>query len=181
MKRFRYFSGLATPRTLLRTVFVVALVGVVLTAGRAHAGYSEGVQAYEAARFQDAIREFRSLVVRGHAGAEFMMGVMYFQGQGLVRNQSIAAIWFYKAALKGHAGAQLAFGSMHVRGIGVYQNLSKAYKWLTLAAESGVTELAQKAGDLRKDTALLMTQKEIDEAVADARGFTPIKAGIVRE
>jgi len=164
-----------------RVICTLVLLTVALIGLEARAGYTEGMQAYEATRFEDAMQEFRRLAARGHAGAEFMLGVMYFQGQGLNRDQSIAGVWFYKSALKGHAGAQLALGSIHIRGIGVYQDLSEAYKWLTLAAERGVGDISQKALALRKDAALLMTPDEIAEAVSAAKDFNPIQAGLVRD
>jgi len=164
-----------------RIICALVLLTVALIGQEARAGYSEGMQAYEETRFEYAMQEFRRLAARGHAGAEFMLGVMYFQGQGPSRDQSIAAVWFYKSALKGHAGAQLALGSIHIRGIGVYQDLSKAYKWLTIAAESGIGDISQQASTLRKDAALLMTKDEIDEAVSAAKDFKPIQAGLVRD
>jgi hypothetical protein len=142
------------------------------------AGYIEGVTAYETGRFDTALREFNPLLERGHAGAEFMTGVMYFQGRGVPQNRKIAAIWFYKAAIKGHAGAQLAFGSIHIRGIGVYQDLVQAYKWLTLAADSKLQSLKQRATSLLGDAEKLMTADEVANAKSAARNFSPTAAGL---
>jgi TPR repeat protein len=145
------------------------------------AGYPEGVLAFEGARYNKALTEFRPLAARGHAGAEFMLGVMNFQGKGVAQNKLIAAVWFHKAAQKGHAGAQLAFGSVFIRGIGVYQDISKAYMWLTLAVESNVQGLSQQATNLRDDAKKLMTPSEINAAQQAARKFKVSPAGLVRE
>jgi TPR repeat protein len=167
LTRFRY-GALAALATL---VFWAA-------PSLAQAGYSQGVSAYESGRFEAAMSEFRPLVEQGHAGAEFMTGVMYFQGRGVTQNRNIAAIWFHKAAIKGHAGAQLAFGSVHIRGIGVYQDLIQAYKWLTLAADSKVPGLQQQATMLRGDAEKLMTPEEVGDATSAARRFAPTRAGL---
>jgi len=150
-----------------------------LTPAQAQTEYARGVAAYEGGKFVEAMAEFRPLVEQGHAGAEFMTGVMYFQGRGVVKNPKLAAIWFHKAAIKGHAGAQLAFGSVHIRGVGVYQDLIQAYKWLTLAADSKVPGLQQQAGMLRGDAERLMTPEEVGDATAAAHSFTPTHAGLV--
>jgi len=162
---------------VVQIALIAFAFGVLPTLSQA--GYSEGVEAYESGRFDTAISEFQTLVEKGHAGAEFMTGVMYFQGRGFVQNRKLAAIWFHKAALKGHAGAQLAFGSVHIRGVGVYQDLIQAYKWLTLAADSKVPGLQQQAAMLRGDAEKLMLPEEISDALSDAGSFSPIKAGLV--
>jgi len=167
----------------LRTTLAVLGGLAALTLGaaqpQAQVGYSQGVAAYENSRFDKALVEFRPLVEKGHAGAEFMVGVMYFQGRGVVKNPKIAAIWFHKAAIKGHAGAQLAFGSIHIRGVGVYQDLIQAYKWLTLAADSKVPGLQQQAVTLRGDAEKLMSPEEVGVAVAAAQNFSAVSAGLV--
>jgi TPR repeat protein len=164
-----------------RKVVQIALIALAFCAAPtlSLAGYSEGVEAYETGHFDRAISEFQTLVEKGHAGAEFMTGVMYFQGRGVVQNRKLAAIWFHKAANKGHAGAQLAFGSVHIRGVGVYQDLIQAYKWLTLAADSKVPGLQQQAAMLRGDAEKLMSPEEIGNALSAVRSFSPIKAGLV--
>ena len=163
-----------------KTALALLLALTVWTAPSvSHAGYSEGVEAYESGRFDVAKSEFQILTEKGHAGAEFMTGVMYFQGQGVIQNRKLAAIWFHKAAIKGHAAAQLAFGSVHIRGVGVYQDLIRAYKWLTLAADSKVPGLQQQASTLRGDAEKFMTPSEINNAKSAARSFSAIKAGLV--
>ena len=157
----------------------LACLFVGISSSVAQNGYTRGEKAYEVGRYNKALLEFQPLVEKGHAGAEFMTGVMYFQGVGVARDRKIAAIWFHKAAIKGHAGAQLAFGSIHIRGVGVFQDLVQAYKWLSLAADSKVPGLQQQAASLRGDAEKLMTPEEVSRAVASARGFTPTRAGLV--
>lgn len=164
----------------LGSALLLVLLAFLAVAPRpALAGYSEGVLAYEAARFDQALVEFKPLAARGHAGAEFMLGVMSFQGRGVPQNKLVAAIWFHKAAIKGHAGAQLAFGSIYIRGIGVYQDLHKAYMWLTLAAQSEIAGLTQQAINLRDDATKLMTPTEVSGALQAARRFTAVDDGLV--
>lgn len=155
---------------------LVLLLG--LAAGPARADYRSGALAYDAGRYDEALAEFMPLTETGNAAAEFMVGVMYFYGKGVRRDDSLAAIWFYKAARKGNANAQLAFGSLHIRGTGVRRDLITAYMWLTLAAESGVSGLRQQAVTLRDDASRLMTRRERERGRALADDFEPGRAGI---
>jgi hypothetical protein len=117
----------------------------------------------------------------GHSGAETMLGVMYFAGQGVDQNQSFAAIWFYKASRKGNPNAHLAFGSLHIRGLGVLQNLSKAYKWLILAAERGEGAVASEAQRLLDEIGALMSDEQRSRAIAEANAWRPIISPSVPE
>ena len=146
--------------------------------GIANAGYVEATSAFSKGQYAPAFDEFHKLAESGHQGAEFMLGVMYFQGEGIGRNKSLAAVWFHKSALKGHKGAQLAFGSIHIRGVGVNQDLYEAYRWLSLALASPSKDISSKADLLLRDTAQLMTPDEISSAKQSALGFAVIKSGL---
>jgi uncharacterized protein len=141
------------------------------------ADYDTGVAAFDRGDFAKALKELRPLTERGHAGAEFMLGAMYFYGKGVPGDPGTAAVWFAKAARQGNASAQLAFGSLHIRGIGVKQDLVKAHMWLSLAATSDLPGLAQQATLLREDAARLMTPEERETARRLAQGWRPVKAG----
>jgi hypothetical protein len=157
---------------------LVAALLLGLATAPARADYRAGALAYEAGRYEEALAEFMPLTAAGDPAAEFMVGVMYFYGKGVRRDDGLAAIWFYKAARKGNANAQLAFGSMHIRGAGVRRDLVTAYMWLTLAVESGVAGLRQQAAILRADAGRLMTRRERARARALADDFEPGRAGI---
>jgi uncharacterized protein len=144
----------------------------------ARAGFDDATAAFSVGKFDQALNEFRSLAEAGHSEAEFMLGVMYFQGRGVPQNRAIAAVWFHKSALKGHGGAQLALGSINIRGVGVYQNLHEAYKWLTLAAASASPDIKGKAVVLLQDAGRLMTPDEIDAAKSSVDNFEPFQSGL---
>lgn len=158
------------------------LLAAALTVGVAAqaADYDTGVAAFDRGDFATALSELRPLTERGHPGAEFMLGAMYFYGKGVPGDPGTAAVWFAKAARQGNASAQLAFGSLHIRGIGVKQDLVKAHMWLSLAATSNLPGLAQQATLLREDAARLMTAEERDAARRLVQGWRPVKAGFIR-
>jgi TPR repeat protein len=163
-----------------RLLAAALLVCAAALPGVAHATYEDGLTAYEQGHFEVAVREFRSLAQRGHAGAEFMLGVMHFNGFGVDRDLAVAAVYFRQAANQGDPGAQLAFGSLHVRGIGVFQDLVEAHKWLAICARSNSPDVVRQANTLMGVTAALMTTDEISRAVRGAERWRPVRAGLVR-
>ena len=162
-------------------ILAFAFLFLLLRPPQAHAGYAEGVLAYDRGRFSDALIEFQKLAERGHANSEFMLGAMYFYGKGVARDDAVAAIWFHKAALQGNATAQLAFGSLHIRGIGVRQDLVAAYKWLTIAAHQGIPGVQQQAIALRDEAARLMRPQEVEEALQQVTSWRSRSAGLTTE
>ena len=157
---------------------VLGLTLMLMATGVASAAdYEAGVAAYDRGDFPRALQEFKPLTERGHAGAEFMLGAMYFYGKGVPTEPGVAAVWFAKAARQGYASGQLAFGSLHIRGLGVKQDLVKANMWLTLAANSDIPGLAQQAVILRDEAARLMSPEERDLARQQAQDWRPIRAG----
>ena len=169
-----------------RPAFITLIIGlslwpVFLCSWPARADFANAVVAYDQGSFSPARSEFLGLARRGHAGAEFMLGAMYFYGKGVRRDDTIAAIWFHKAAIKGNPSGQLAFGSLHIRGLGVRQNLVKAYGWLTIAANHAIPGLQQQAVALRYEATRLMQPGEITDAQRWASSFEARTAGLTRE
>lgn len=87
---------------------------------------------------------------REHAGAQAMLGFVYFKGEGVEPDPETAYRWYRKAAMQGHVGAQANLGYLYGEGQGVERNLKKAYAWSTLAAEEG-SQQGQKNQRLYRD------------------------------
>ena len=156
--------------------FLVAALALV--GAPAWAGYEEGVMAYESGNYGLAYEEFSALSAGGHAGAEFMLGAMYFYGKGKPRDNALAATWFHKSARKGNVAAQLAYGSLHTRGWGVQRDLVEAYMWLTQVAEEDISSLHGQAVLLRDEAAHDMTAAEVDRARRKAQAWRPARSGL---
>ena len=154
------------------------LAMIAVFASPAWAGYDEGVTAYESGDYGAAYDEFSALSAGGHAGAEFMLGAMYFYGKGKLCDNLLAAAWFHKSARKGNVAAQLAYGSLYIRGWGVPRDLVEAYMWLTLVTEEDVPSLHRQAVLLRDDVAADMTASEIDRARRKVQRWKPARSGL---
>ena len=87
----------------------------------------------------------KELAERGDARAQFELGLMYSEGEGVLQDHHEAAKWYRLAAEQGFAPAQMSLGLMYIDGRGVSQNILEARKWLRLAADQGALLLDLEA------------------------------------
>jgi TPR repeat protein len=92
--------------------------------------------------YTKALGELKILAEKGDASAQFKIGLIYYNGQGTVRDYVGALDWFKKAALLGHPLAQYNAGYMYEKGEGTPQDFLEATKYYRQAAERG-NQLAQ--------------------------------------
>jgi uncharacterized protein len=83
---------------------------------------------------------------KGYADAQYYLGQMYYNGQGVPQDYKQAVHWFTKAAEKGYADAQYYLGVMYDNGPGVPQDYKKAANWYTKAAEQGHVDAQYNLG-----------------------------------
>jgi transcriptional regulator of NAD metabolism len=74
---------------------------------------------------------------KGDPIAQFELGMMYANGQGLAKDDTQAAAWFRKAADQGNPDAQYRLGLMYDIGQGVDKDGSQAVGWYRKAAVNG--------------------------------------------
>jgi len=93
------------------------------------------------------------LVKKAEAGdgkAQFDLGVCYFEGEGVVKDEQEAVKWYKKAAEQGFAVAQWTLGVCYSEGAGVAKDEKEAVKWFTKAAEQGNAEAKGALDAIRK-------------------------------
>ena len=95
------------------------------------------MDAYAAGDYATAYKEFKILAEQGDATAQFSLGMMYHNGEGVVQNYKEAMKWFRLAVEQGHTKAQHNLGWMYYIGEGVTQDYKEAMKWFRLSAEQG--------------------------------------------
>ena len=86
------------------------------------------------------IEELMKQAEEGDAGAQFSLGVMYYEGEGVPKDESRAFEWFQKAAAQGYSNAQFNLGWMYAKGEGVSKDATKAVEWYQKAAAQGQTD-----------------------------------------
>ena len=80
------------------------------------------------------VADYREAAESGDADAQYNLGWMYDNGEGVVEDDKEAVKWYQKAADQGDAQAQSNLGFMYEKGQGVGQNNVTAYAWLNIAA-----------------------------------------------
>lgn len=128
-------------------IAVALAIGLGLAVqGPAVAGFTEGANAYNAQRYDIALREIVPLAKAGNADAQHLLGLMYYMGRGVKRDYKQAFEWHRKAAMQGKADAQYVLGAMYYTGNTVPQDQQIAVQWFRRAAEQGHADAQQALG-----------------------------------
>ena len=133
-------SKLETVRNIgrIRTLLVTLSVGVCLATlmGCGNKPEKDASPAAEASPADD-IETMRKAAEAGDAVAQYKLGLMYHDGEGVPEDYAEAFKWFRKAAEQRYAKAQYSLGEMYYKGRGVTQDTAEAFKWTRKAAEQG--------------------------------------------
>jgi tetratricopeptide (TPR) repeat protein len=124
-------------RTLLLTSFLVC--------GPLLGDYQAGLDAYTAGDYTGALAAWREVAAQPaaavnpavYAETHYAVAMLYWQGQGVVRDYFEAKEWLLKAANLNHAGAQAKLGYLYTDGIAVAQDFDQAFEWFNKAARLG--------------------------------------------
>lgn len=131
-RRLRDFSRLAA----------LGLSLVCLTTP-AWADFKAGEKAYQRNDYGAALHEWQPLAKQGQAAAQYQLGLLYANGQGVPKDDAQARQWYEKAANQGHALAQVNLASLCDYGRGGSQDFRMAVRWYLRAANQG-NDLAQQ-------------------------------------
>ena len=99
--------------------------------------FQKGFAAYNAGDFATALQEWTPLAEAGDEFAQYNLGIMYNNGEGVLQDYKEAVKWYRLAAEQGYAKSQYNLGNMYRGGEGVPQDYKEAMKWYRLAAEQG--------------------------------------------
>ena len=81
-----------------------------------------------------ALKWYRKAANQGDARAQYNLGLVYTDGQGVAQDYAEAANWYRLAAGQGHFIAQYNLGLMYADGKGVAHDFVQAHMLLNLAA-----------------------------------------------
>lgn len=117
--------------------------------------------------YTTAFRLLYPLAEKGHVGAQSIIAMLYFNGQGVEKNIPASFVWYLQAAKHGNVRSQSAVGEMYWYGWGTPQNTFESYKWLCVAASRlspAENDLRDPLYKLRDQIALKLAPGEIDVA-----------------
>ena len=143
---------------------------VTLAFGSVGVGWSgdfqKGVDAYEKGDYATALKEWTPLADKGHAKAQYNLGVAYANGEGVLQDYKTAVKWYILSAEQGNAEAQYNLGVMYALGQGVIEDKVYAHMWGNILNSNGhedgkkIMEYLLKKG---------MTQSQVEKATDLAR------------
>ncbi len=99
--------------------------------------FDDASSAYRNGDYATAYKAFKVLAEQGEPRAQFLLGFMCAEGEGVSQNYVQAAKWYRKAAEQGFAEAQYLLGDMYNKGQGVPKDSAEAVDWFRRAAEKG--------------------------------------------
>ena len=123
------------------------MLSIVCLAAPAWADFKAGENAYHRGDYATAMREWQPLAKQGHTVAQYNLGLLYANGQGVLKDDAQARQWYEKAAVQGHEAAQVNLGGLYDYGRGVPQDFKMAVKWYRRSANQG-NDLAQRSNGL---------------------------------
>jgi uncharacterized protein len=129
---------------VFRALFVVVLMILSVAAAMAADTLEDAVAAYRKANYATALRIYRSMADRGLAIAQFNVGLMYDNGQGVSKDEVQAMKWYRLAADQGRSDAQYQLGHLYYR----QDNYAEAAKWFHLAADQGRADAQSNLGSM---------------------------------
>jgi TPR repeat protein len=123
-----------------------------------------------------AAKWFRLAAERGDAVAQFNLGVMYGEGQGVPQDHAKSAKFYRLSAEQGNPQAQYNLGLLYAQAEGGAPDYVAAHMWFNLAAARfppGDSRSRNLAISSRDAVAQQMTPAQLAEAQARARQWKP--------
>ena len=97
---------------MLRAILIAPMMFAVAPA---YAGkFDDAYPAYERKDYSTAVRLWRELAEQGDANAQFNVGLMYGNGQGVIQDYAEAVKWYRLAAEQGRCLPAADFSRIHL-------------------------------------------------------------------
>ena len=100
----------------MKSHFTAIFLSVLLSLGTISAAWSadfqKGVAAAQSGDFATALREWTPLAKQGNADAQYFLGYMYDEGQGVPENDKTAVKWYTLAVAQGNSDADSALAAL---------------------------------------------------------------------
>lgn len=119
--------------------FVLVLLALFFSSmpAAAPANFEQGMNAMLEGNYAEAYCRWKPLAERGNADAQYNLGWLYANGNGMNVDPVKAVGWWNAAAEQGHADAEFALGLTYTTGEGIRKDLGKAVFWFLRAAKRG--------------------------------------------
>jgi TPR repeat protein len=115
---------------------ITLLICTLGTMSTVNADFNDGWVAYTSGDFKTASKQWRLLAEKGDAKSQTNLGILYFNGKGVLKDYKQAVRLFKMAGDQGEAEAQFILGKIYIEGDGVPRSLRNAKYWINLAFEN---------------------------------------------
>lgn len=149
--------------------------GIPYTWDKLEKGTDVAWQAYMNGQYAASVPLFAKLANLGHPVAEWLLGNVYFFGQGVPLDYVTSLSWFEKAAMQGCFAAYAPTAQMYEAGKGTMADPGKAYMWYNIAA--GHLPQGKERKDMidrREKVAAALTPAQIEAAQKRSLQFKPV-------
>lgn len=165
---------------MLKNKRLILMLLLVFAATPAWADFNEGVVAYMMGQYDKAYNTMRSLAeTADNAYAQYYLGMMYLNGQGVDQDYTKASEWFRKSAKHHVPQAQYKLGTLYFNGQGVPRDFERAYAWYRVAAvlnhQKSIEALPKARENLSKEE--LKSAEKLSLEYIDKYGPKKEKAG----
>jgi len=125
------------------------------------ADFNDGVVAYLMGQYKKAYSTMRSLAESSdHGYAQYYVGMMHLNGQGVEQDYDEAGRWFRKASEQSIPQAQYKLGMLYFEGQGLPQDYEFAYAWFRTGAVHSHSKSIQAISTAREK----LSEEELKEA-----------------
>lgn len=121
----------------LLVLFTVLIAFAAKGSGTLADPLDDGIAAYEAGAFEEAVGLWRPLAEGGDPIAQTYLAFAYSEGQGLAEDDAEAVRWYLLAADQGNLYAAFRLGLHYNLGEGVTEDGVEGVRWYRIAAERG--------------------------------------------
>jgi TPR repeat protein len=129
--------------------------------------YDDGLRAYEANRYEEAIAIWTTLAEQGNVQAQFNLGFIHEFGYGTGADYAAAFHWYLRAAENGHEQARRFVAWMYETGKGVARDVERAREWQRIAAVAAEPDaVAHDDFDAAAQALFEHLQAELERAAA---------------
>ncbi len=115
---------------------IMYLIGLSFTSSYA-ANMEDGIAAYDKGNYKTAYPFLLLEAEKGNARAQYYLGAMYHNGQGVLQDYNEAAKWWRLAADQGDATAMCNLAEMYATGVGIKKDLAMAKKFAREGFDAG--------------------------------------------
>ncbi len=130
-------AGFEIGPNILWESFILSLFPMLITFVILTACYDAGYTTYRREKsnhYGDSNLNWLQIEAKkGSAYAQYILGIIYYEGEVVAQNYNLALEWLQKAAKQNNIRAQCKIGSMYIEGKGVAQNFKLAEQWFRKA------------------------------------------------